>query len=125
MARHNDTTKAIDFNIGKLVHEERVAQGLSRVQLAEQIGVTHQQLAKNEKGENRISIGRYFQICHALGKPTDYFFKTIASKDFAESPKKRLMIEFTRELVKIKDTALLDDLMRVVRSISRATNRGI
>jgi transcriptional regulator with XRE-family HTH domain len=42
--------------------------------LADKIGVTFQQVQKYEKGTNRISSSRLFEIATALNKPISYFF---------------------------------------------------
>jgi transcriptional regulator with XRE-family HTH domain len=42
------------------------ALGLTQQQLAELIGVTYQQVHKYEKGTNRVSVGRLFDVARAL-----------------------------------------------------------
>lgn len=38
------------------------------------IGVTFQQIQKYERGTNRISASKLFQIAHALNVPVEFFF---------------------------------------------------
>jgi transcriptional regulator with XRE-family HTH domain len=45
--------------------------------LAAELGVTFQQLQKYERGANRISAGRLYEIAHALGLPITFFFDGI------------------------------------------------
>jgi transcriptional regulator with XRE-family HTH domain len=49
--------------------------GLSQQQLAKMIGVTYQQAHKYERGLNRISAGRLFEIGQVLGIPVSWFFE--------------------------------------------------
>ena len=47
---------------------------MSQVSLAEELGVTFQQVQKYEKGRNRISASRFQQICQVLRMPIAFFF---------------------------------------------------
>jgi transcriptional regulator with XRE-family HTH domain len=49
--------------------------GLTQQQLAEVIGVTYQQAHKYERGINRVSAGRLFEIARALSAPIMYFYE--------------------------------------------------
>ena len=53
---------AIDGHVGERIRERRIVLGLSQQQLAELIGVTYQQAQKYERGINRVSPGRLFEI---------------------------------------------------------------
>lgn len=65
---------ATDIHVGKRVKQARNALGMSREKLAEQVGVTFQQVGKYENGENRMSCGRIAQISEVLGKRIEWFF---------------------------------------------------
>lgn len=75
MTTSNKTTTDIDKLAGEKIHELRLAMGLSREQLAGKIDVTHQQLYKYEKGDNRITLGRMVLIAKALKRPISYFIE--------------------------------------------------
>jgi transcriptional regulator with XRE-family HTH domain len=62
----------IDVEVGRLVRVHRIARGLSQTELAEQIGVTFQQIQKYESGANRISMGRLTRISRVLGVDITY-----------------------------------------------------
>lgn len=105
MARKNDYIDMADKHIGGKIYSLRLAQGLSRIQLAKVIGVTHQQLQKYEKGANRLSIGRLILIAKALGKATSYFYSGIDKEPEAEmvTQHQRMCLEVSRNFMKIKD----------------------
>ena len=63
----------IDIEIGKRVRQARVAAGLTQTKLADQLGITFQQVQKYEKGVNRIGGGRLYKIAHILGVKITYF----------------------------------------------------
>ena len=53
---------AIDDHVGARIRERRIMLGLTQLQLAEVIGVTYQQLHNYERGINRVSAWRLFEI---------------------------------------------------------------
>jgi transcriptional regulator with XRE-family HTH domain len=57
------------------VRERRLSAGLSQQQLAQMIGVAYQQAHKYERGLNRISAGRLYQIAAVLRVPISWFFE--------------------------------------------------
>jgi transcriptional regulator with XRE-family HTH domain len=56
----------VDEYIGARMRESRRALGITQESLGELLGVTFQQVQKYEKGANRVSAARLFQICEAL-----------------------------------------------------------
>jgi transcriptional regulator with XRE-family HTH domain len=54
--------------------------GLNQTELGEALGVTFQQLQKYEKGTNRISASRLFDLSHVLNVPVSFFFEDIPAK---------------------------------------------
>ncbi len=119
MARKDAFTIRVDTNIGKRIHELRLAQGLSRQQLVSKIGITHQQLQKYEKGANRVSCGRIAAIAQVLGKSVAYFFEGVYD-DTIEIPTQhqRMCIEIGRNFLRIKNPKHQDLANEVVRRLS-------
>ena len=101
MTRHTDETKNIDKIAGDRVKEARIFRGMSREQLANKIGVTHQQLGKYENASNRITIGRLALISKALNEPVEYFVQ--CDPLIIPPDHERLCIEVARNFTKIKD----------------------
>lgn len=99
MARKSHDTIKIDNFVGKQIHSQRVALGLSRVQLRDKIGVSIQQLQKYEDGSNRVTAGRLYLIAKALNKSLDYFFEDELATTVTAS--NRLMIEVSRNFSKL------------------------
>jgi len=74
------STAAIDDHVGARIRERRIMLGLTQQQLAEMIGVTYQQAHKYERGINRVSAGRLFEIARALSAPISYFYEGIGQE---------------------------------------------
>ncbi len=75
--------KAIDAYIGARVRLRRVMLGMSQEALGEHLSLTFQQIQKYEKGVNRISASRLFELARALDVPVQYFFDGLDDPDDA------------------------------------------
>lgn len=67
----------IDMFVGRRVRARRLELNLSQQALAEQAGVTFQQLQKYENGANRISAGRLYDLAQALQATIQYFYEGV------------------------------------------------
>ncbi|MDF2965457.1 MAG: transcriptional regulator [Rickettsiaceae bacterium] len=119
MAKHNDFIRQIDKVVGGKVYSLRLAKGLSRQELADEIGVTHQQLQKYEKGINRISVGRLALIAAALGKSIDYFYADVegANEEAESTQHQRMCIEVSRNFMKIRNPEHQSAVNSLIRSL--------
>src|SRR5271170_346974 len=74
----------IDVHVGLQVRLRRKELKISQEKLAESLGLTFQQVQKYEKGANRVSASKLYEIARALQASIDYFFRGLA--DPAEMP---------------------------------------
>ncbi|KAK0339756.1 hypothetical protein LTR94_033288, partial [Friedmanniomyces endolithicus] len=65
---------AVDLHVGRRVQERRLELGLTQSALARAVGVSFQQVQKYEKGSNRVSASKLFEIGKVMGVDTPYFF---------------------------------------------------
>ena len=106
MSRKNDFIQKIDKFIGEKIYSLRLAKGLSRQQMAETIGVSHQQLQKYEKGLNRISIGRLILITKAFNEKIDYFYEGLEENNNIEpilTEHQRMCMEVSKNFMQIRN----------------------
>ncbi|ANH09034.1 MAG TPA: helix-turn-helix transcriptional regulator [Shinella sp.] len=66
---------AIDIEVGRRIRQRRQMLGFSQSILAENLGVTFQQVQKYEKGTNRVGSSRLQNIARFLTCPVAYFFE--------------------------------------------------
>lgn len=119
MSRKNEFTERVDKMIGIKIHELRVTNGLSRKQLATEIGVTHQQLQKYENAVNRISAGRLASIASVLNKPIAFFFEDIEEKDKVfENEHQRMCIEVARNFLRIENPNYKSAVNSMIRALA-------
>jgi transcriptional regulator with XRE-family HTH domain len=84
----------VDKAIGIQIRLRRILLGMNQKQLAALIGVTYQQTHKYEKGFNRVSAGRLWDIAQALGVSIAYFYETVSTQTaVAETESGRMQIE--------------------------------
>src|SRR5207248_6869694 len=96
------STAAIDDHVGARIRERRIMLGLTQQQLADLIGVTYQQAHKYERGINRVSAGRLYEIAQVLSVPVGYFFDGLeAQGSRAASPRERMCLELARNFAQI------------------------
>jgi len=119
MARKNDYIEEIDKFIGNKIYSLRLAKGLSRQQLSKVIGVTHQQLQKYEKGNNRISVGRLVLISKALDKNISYFYQGLetGNNETTVTQHQRMCIEVSRNFMKIENTEHQNAVNTLIKSL--------
>jgi transcriptional regulator with XRE-family HTH domain len=85
----------VDQHVGAQVRLRRRMLGVSQERLADQLGLTFQQVQKYERGHNRISASKLFQIAEALQTDISHFFRGIASGSDAKArPQRDAFSEF-------------------------------
>ena len=67
----------IDIHVGARMQLRRTLLGMTQEQLAKAIGVSFQQVQKYERGLNRLSASRLFDVCQSLGVSITYFFEDV------------------------------------------------
>ena len=68
---------AIDRHIGNRIKLRHNYLKMSQDKLGRAVGLTFQQIQKYEKGFNRISVGRLWEISRILNVPIAYFFEDL------------------------------------------------
>jgi transcriptional regulator with XRE-family HTH domain len=126
----------VDENVGMQLRQRRSLLGLSQEKLAEQVGITFQQIQKYENGANRISASRLYEFSKVLDIPVSFFFESTpdmpgrAANGFAENEqaafegaedvmKRKETLELIRVYYSIEDPKLRKDLFKLVKSMAK------
>ncbi|NQY96496.1 MAG: helix-turn-helix transcriptional regulator [Henriciella sp.] len=126
----NKTPSGIDRIVGQRLRWRRRELKLTQEQLGEKLGLTFQQVQKYEKGVNRISAGRLFEIARALGITITYFYEgvddllanptTVSVHESDHPPSLPVIDTEAMELVtafqKIGDKSLRRSLLETIRA---------
>lgn len=97
--------------LGQRIRMIRIALGVSQQGLAQELGLTFQQIQKYERGRNRISASRLYEIGRVLGVDIRVFYEGLEEGAQGELPRRikalteayeRLSPQFgARELVEL------------------------
>ncbi len=68
----------VDLHVGGRIRMKRKVLGVSQERLAEALGLTFQQVQKYERGANRVSASKLYEIARFLQAPISYFFEGLA-----------------------------------------------
>ncbi len=74
-AESSKSPNPVDLHVGGRVRMRRKMLGVSQERLAEALGLTFQQVQKYERGANRISASKLYEIARFLSAPIAYFFE--------------------------------------------------
>ena len=81
MAQDKDETiHPVDRHVGRRVQEKRLNLGLTQTALANAVGVSFQQVQKYEKGTNRVSASKLFEIAEFMREEIAFFFDGYSSR---------------------------------------------
>ncbi len=111
-----------DRHVGTRIRERRIMLGLSQQQLAVMIGVTYQQAHKYERGLNRISAGRLYDIAQVLNVPISWFFEgmEIEAATGDMNPRQRMCLELARNFALIDNLKHQEALSMMARALAHA-----
>jgi transcriptional regulator with XRE-family HTH domain len=134
MAFDDNSINPVDLHVGARVRMRRKFLGLSQTDLAEALGLTFQQVQKYERGSNRVSASKLYEISNFLRAPVAYFFEGYAESEtpdgFNESDSERFVhdflmttegIELAEAYPRIKSAKHRRKILDLVRSLSEDT----
>lgn len=92
---------AVDVHVGKRIRLRRTLLGMSQEQLGNALNITFQQVQKYERGANRVSASRLWDISQIIDVPISYFFEDMSDMTLKASPRK--MVSSTADSVIVDD----------------------
>lgn len=118
----------IDVHVGARVRMRRFLVGMSQGKLADQLGVTFQQVQKYEKGMSRISASRLQTIANVFEVPVGFFFENIVDypqaegETLAEAVDTSLLTQdgmaLNKAFVRIKSTKIRRSVIELVKLLA-------
>jgi len=128
----------VDIHVGGRLRMRRTLLGFSQETIADRLGLTFQQVQKYERGTNRVSSSRLFDLCRILNVPVAYFFDEMGSEVTSQSPAtlagqkpkpvdqeqdpaaKRETLELVRAYYGIEDHMVRQRLTKMIRAIAQS-----
>ena|SRR5919202_5021487 len=126
-------TGPVDHLVGARIRLRRQTIGMTQTELAEQIGVTFQQVQKYELGTNRVGASRLAAIAAALRVPVAFFFEELRPSEDVEIARDALMnalrdrttVELVKAFAGISDLGVRRGILELVRSASGAAGEAL
>ena len=120
----------VDRNVGEQIRRRRILLGLSQEKLADGLGITFQQVQKYERGSNRVSASRLYQVAQLMDAPIEYFFEGLDEDSKRESlgsvegvPEdmwnKKETLNLLRFYYSIEDESLRDKFKDMLKGVSQ------
>lgn len=127
----------VDVHVGARVKQRRLLRGLSQEQLGTSLGLTFQQVQKYEKGTNRISSSRLWEIASILGVPISFFYDGLKEKSsgagFGEQPQDPFVsaasstegLKLNRYFTQIMDQQVRHKVLELVKTLAKASQKQL
>lgn len=115
----------IDVHVGNRIRLRRTLLGMSQERLAEALGLTFQQVQKYEKGANRVSSSRLFDLMSILEVPLQYFFEEMSSKVQEQTPSRLIGLSKLPELDYEKNPMARRETLELVRAYYRIADPSV
>ena len=133
-----ESAHPVDVHVGSRVKLRRMALGVSQDTLGKSMGLTFQQIQKYEKGVNRISASKIYELSRQLEVPIDYFFEgygdgsgfaeglanDIDGDPFMELIRSPEGVQLCRYFASIHDPDVKKRIVDLVKSIAEAEPAG-
>jgi transcriptional regulator with XRE-family HTH domain len=128
-----DQPHPIDLHVGNKVRLRRTLLGYSQDKLAQALGLTFQQVQKYERGANRVSASKLFEIASVLGVQISYFFQDLegpaaaavqgmaeaAAEPFEhEQLQRRETVELVRAYYRISNPQVRKRMLELIKAVS-------
>jgi DNA-binding XRE family transcriptional regulator len=77
---HSERHNLIDAHVGSQIRKRRTLLGMTQERLGDYLGLTFQQVQKYERGSNRVSASRLYDLSLVLGVSIPYFFDNLPAE---------------------------------------------
>lgn len=124
----NNQPNPVDVHVGGRLRLRRILLGISQKEMAENLGITFQQVQKYENGINRISASRLWDISKVLKIPVEFFFSGMDDCIQSQSPMRLGQTEREEgefEQHKIDDPMQKQETIKLIKAFSHIGNERL
>lgn len=121
------TPHPVDIHVGQALRIQRTLAGMSQTEVADKLGLTFQQIQKYERGMNRISASKLFELSQILEVHVYYFFAGLKQNNSSmlvdnggevKEIYSREVLELVRTYLKMP-TTMQKSILDLIRKISK------
>ena len=121
-----DGPHPVDLHVGLRIRMRRKEMGVSQERLADALSITFQQVQKYERGANRVSASKLWEIASALKTPVAYFYDGLGDPDAVVSQRDAAQefllategIELIAAFPRIVEPAIRRKIVELVRVVA-------
>ena len=107
----------VDIHVGTKIRLTRASRGISQQQLSEMLKISFQQLQKYERGINRISASRLWEVSQSLGVKVSYFFYGADGEEGQEIEEiSTRTIELATQINQISNEAVKNQIVALIKA---------
>ncbi len=117
--------RPVDVHVGSRVRLRRTLLGMSQVKLGAAIELTFQQVQKYERGTNRISASRLYELGNVLDVPVSYFFDDMPPEIAQTGQRRPFGFSESEAAVYDVDTLARRETLELVRAYYRIKNEKV
>ena len=115
----------IDGHVGARVRLRRTLLGMSQTDLGDTLGLSFQQVQKYERGTNRISASRLYDLSRVLDVSIEHLFEDMAPAVAANSPAAKKSGKAKKPPGYELDPMTKRETLELVRAYYKIENAGI
>ncbi len=119
----------IDVHVGHRVRLRRTLLGMNQTALGEALGLSFSQVQRDERGTNRISAGKLWNLTQVLDVPVSFFFDDMPADQAGPAPSgnghdrdpllKRETREFVRAYYRITNPNTRKRVYELVKALAK------
>ncbi len=112
--------------LGEKIKKLRKSRGISQMEMAENLGISYQQIQKYERGKSSLSVYRLYQIASFFNVPVSSFFEE--EKDVISEEKEKYEVSplilnekevlFFKTFKKIKNRKIYKLILKLIEAIA-------
>ncbi|HEY8572179.1 helix-turn-helix domain-containing protein [Phenylobacterium sp.] len=124
----------VDRHVGLRIRMRRKELGVSQERLADAVGLTFQQVQKYERGANRVSASRLWEIAGALQVGIGYFYEGLPEPSEGDAaPVRRdvedlLLIndgpELAQSFLRVRDPKVRRKIVELIRAMAEEAEQA-
>ncbi|MBJ6802071.1 helix-turn-helix domain-containing protein [Geomonas propionica] len=108
-----------DIQIGQKIREFRLQAGVTQEKLAEELGITFQQIQKYERGVTKVNLVKLQQLAETLKIPISAFFQDGSHTAFQLNDiEKQVLAAFRKIRSETHKNSVLDIVLGLARDLS-------
>ena len=115
----------IDVHVGSRIRLRRSDLGITQQALAQELKIAYQQVQRYERGVNRVSSSRLFDLARSLDVRPAYFFEDMLAGIEEQTPSRVKGKRKQREVVPEEFAATRSEVLTLVRAYNRITDPAV